>query len=362
MSVTIQTIAELAGVSRGTVDRVLHNRGRVDEEVAARVMQIAHELGYRTKAQKKAGMQMKRQETQDGMQRRIGVVTQLSGASFMLSIRRGLEDAREEAKSYGISVEIRECSGVDEVQQCEALQELEDLGIDALAIMPVECNGVREHLRRMIREKGIPVVTFNTDIVGTGRLAFIGMDNRQGGRVAAGLLGLLMRGSGSVIGVTGNFSNSTSLLRIDGFTEELSRSFPEIAMAGVTVSMDSREEVAEIIKNALRSHPDLGGILMVSSGQMGIRDALEDEEVQAILKDRRDGKRPYIVVYDLTPRNRMLMEEGVVDFVIDQDGYNQGFKAVMTLLALLKGGAAIPQENMYTEITVRTKYTSPMKE
>ena len=193
MAVTIQTIAERAGVSRGTVDRVLHNRGRVDDEVAERVLQVAQELGYRTKAQKRASLQLNnRPEESVGRHRRIGVVTQLSGASFMLSIRRGLEDAREEAKAYGIQVEIRECSGVDEGQQCEALQALEDLGIDALAIMPVECNGVREHLRRLIREKGVAVITFNTDIVGTGRLAFIGMDNRQGGRAAAGLLGLLL--------------------------------------------------------------------------------------------------------------------------------------------------------------------------
>ena len=357
MGVTIQDIAERAGVSRGTVDRVLHNRGRVDREVADRVLQIAEELGYRTKAQKKAGLSAGGPAGPGMKHRRIGVVTQLSGASFMLSIRKGLEDAREEAKAYGVSVVIRECSGVDGEQQCEALRELEKLGIDALAIMPVECDSVREHLRRIIRENGIEVITFNTDIVGTGRLAFIGMDNRQGGRVAAGLLGLLMRGTGSVIGVTGSFSNSTSLLRIDGFTEELSRSFPGIAMAGVTVSMDSREEVAGILRNALHSHPDLGGILMVSSGQLGIRDALEDPEVRDILQVRPDGKRPYIVIYDLTPRNRMLMEENIVDFVIDQDGYHQGQRAVMTLVSLLCTGLRPQQENMYTEITVRTRYT-----
>ena len=47
MAVTAQQIAELAGVSRGTVDRALHNRGRVNPEVAARIRQIANELGYK---------------------------------------------------------------------------------------------------------------------------------------------------------------------------------------------------------------------------------------------------------------------------------------------------------------------------
>ena len=47
MAVTSQQIAELAGVSRGTVDRALHNRGRVNPEVAARIFKIAEELGYK---------------------------------------------------------------------------------------------------------------------------------------------------------------------------------------------------------------------------------------------------------------------------------------------------------------------------
>ena len=46
MSVTSKQIAELAGVSRGTVDRALHNRGRVNPEVAQRILQLAEELGY----------------------------------------------------------------------------------------------------------------------------------------------------------------------------------------------------------------------------------------------------------------------------------------------------------------------------
>ena len=53
MAVTIQQIAELAGVSRGTVDRALNHRGRIAPEVAERVWKIADELGYTVKGRKK---------------------------------------------------------------------------------------------------------------------------------------------------------------------------------------------------------------------------------------------------------------------------------------------------------------------
>ena len=71
MAGTIQEIARQAGVSRGTVDRVLNQRGKVKREVAERVEAIAKEMGYVPKHKRK------------GM--RIGVVTQLSGSSFIKS-------------------------------------------------------------------------------------------------------------------------------------------------------------------------------------------------------------------------------------------------------------------------------------
>ena len=45
--VTINDVAEAAGVGKGTVDRVLHNRGRVSEETRKRVLKCIEELGYK---------------------------------------------------------------------------------------------------------------------------------------------------------------------------------------------------------------------------------------------------------------------------------------------------------------------------
>ncbi len=357
MAGTMQQIAKITGVSRGTVDRVLNNRGRVKDEVAERVREAAREIGYLTKTEKRQ-RNARQYLSSRVLMRKIGVVTQLCEASFMLAIRRGFEEAAEEVKAYGLEVIVRECTDVNEEEQCAAIDELEKLGIDALAIMPVECDGVRERLNRMIQEKGIPVVTFNTDIVGVNRLAFIGMDNQQGGRAAAGLLGILMRGRGSVLGVIGSFSNSTNLGRVNGFSEEIAAGFPGITLTGIIPSMYERENVASIVRNAIINNPKLGGIVMVSNGQLGILDALEDEEVQKAISEREDKRRPYIVIYDLTPKNRMLLEEDVVDFVIDQNGYDQGYRSIMILAGVLHSDRRPQREYIFTDITIRTKYTS----
>ena len=70
MAGTIQQIAELAGVSRGTVDRALNNRGRINPEVAKKIEQIADEIGYVPKHRKKADSTGK----QSGRGKRVGVV------------------------------------------------------------------------------------------------------------------------------------------------------------------------------------------------------------------------------------------------------------------------------------------------
>ena len=49
MAVTMQQVAELAGVSRGTVDRVLHGRPNVDAVVREKVLRAAEKLGYSCK-------------------------------------------------------------------------------------------------------------------------------------------------------------------------------------------------------------------------------------------------------------------------------------------------------------------------
>ena len=56
MAGTIKEIAEKAGVSRGTVDRALNNRGRVNPEVAERIFEIAREMNYQPKRKKKVSI------------------------------------------------------------------------------------------------------------------------------------------------------------------------------------------------------------------------------------------------------------------------------------------------------------------
>jgi len=340
MAVTIQQIAELAGVSRGTVDRALNHRGRINPEVAQRIQTIADELGYSSNRKKTSNRSGRKKI-------KIGVITQLSNSSFMLQVNKGIQDAKRELSERNVELIVRESISVDENEQLHAVEELVGLDIAGLAVMPVECENVRLVLNQLVEEKQIPVITFNSDIVGTKRSCFVGLDNRKSGLTAAGLMGMLTRGEGKVLVITGFFSNSANSLRVDGFIEEIKRSFVNMELIGVQSSFDDAGEVEKIILNTIETFPELTGIFVASGGQSGVWKAFEKLNLM---------KRPYVIIYDLTPKNQEALLEDNVDFLIDQEGYVQGYRPANILADMLLGDAKVEKEYQYTNINILTKY------
>lgn len=339
MAGTIQQIAELAGVSRGTVDRALNHRGRIRPEVAEKIWKIAEEIGYQPKhTDKRGGM------TDHTV--KIGVVTQLSKSSFMIQVNQGIRDARKELEERGVSLLWKDIVTVDEQEQLQAIDQLVREGIHGLALMPIECESIRLKINELVDEHHIPVITFNSDIVGTKRCCFVGLDNMRSGFTAAGLMGMLTRGEGKILTITGYFTNSVNSLRVEGFIQEVKQSYPGMELLGVQSSFDDAGEVEKIIISTMERVPDLAGIFVASAGQAGVRRAF----------DKLSRKRPYVIVYDITPRNVQALQNGDVDFLIDQEAYVQGNRPPLMLYDLLVKGQEPEKEYIFTDINIKTKY------
>lgn len=339
MAGTIKEIAEKAGVSRGTVDRALNHRGRVNAEVAERIFEIAREMNYQSNRKKKVYHQ--------GKKIKIGIITQLAKSSFVQSIHKGIEKAEVELAEFGVEIIRKQIDGVNEEAQLEALDQLMEDDIDGLAIMPVQSERIREKINNIIEKKNVPVITFNSDIVGTNRVCYVGLDNKRSGMTAAGLMGLLTRGEGKVLVITGFFTNSVNNLRVDGFIQELKISYPDIELLGVQSSFDETSEVEKIVENTIEIAPDLAGIFVVSGGQTGVCKALKKLNME---------KRPYVIGYDVTPNNIKALKEGTYDFLIDQEGYEQGYRPPHLLYNMIRKGSSIDHEYAYTDISIKTKY------
>lgn len=110
MAITLNQIAEICGVSRGTVDRALHNKGNVRPAVAERIKAVATEYGY---TPNRAGLALSRASHPI----RIGVIIISVQTPFMQIV---LDAARREARrlaAFSVEVIFRLSPSLDPVEQ-----------------------------------------------------------------------------------------------------------------------------------------------------------------------------------------------------------------------------------------------------
>ena len=217
MAVTLKQIAELAGVSRGTVDRALYNRGRVKPEVAERIRKIADDLGYQPNRAGKALAMTHRPM-------KLGVIAQATETPFMHLLRSGIDDAAREVSTMGCEVLIREGIGLDVDVQLQLIDELLAEDISGLAICPADDPRIKKKINALV-DAGIPVVTFNADIDDTKRMCFVGQNSELAGRTCAGLVNAITNDGGLVLPISGYHYNHSHALRIHGFCDEIKRAF-----------------------------------------------------------------------------------------------------------------------------------------
>lgn len=340
MAVTSQQIAELAGVSRGTVDRALHNRGRVNPEVAARIQKIAEELGYRPNSIGQALVRAKQ-----GL--RLGAILQSSETPTMQDVAAGARQAAEELRVSGVEVEIREIQGRDTAKLLRQMDELLEWGAGGLAIA---AGNTPDLVRRIdqLHQRGVPVVTFNTDAPDSRRLCFVGMDSYRAGQTAAGLVRQMLPNGGLVLPIAGHVNNGAHYSRLRGFLDAL-KDESDIQLLPFQPCFDRDDYAHEITQHTLRENPSLACVYITSNGQRGVCRAIEDE--------RRKG-RVRVVAYDLNEPNRKLLQSGDLSFVLDQVALTQGRQPLQILYHFLLNGTPPEKELLYTDILIRTKYNS----
>ena len=112
--VTMKEIAEICGVSRGTVDRALNGRGRVNAE---KIRKTARELGYEPNPAGKALSARKKRPV-------IGIVLSSEDNPFFDDVLKGMEEAAAEYKIYGVQIEYHIMKGYDTEKQLATLKEI----------------------------------------------------------------------------------------------------------------------------------------------------------------------------------------------------------------------------------------------
>ena len=331
-------IAALAGVSRGTVDRALNDRGRVDPKVAARERRIAAERGYRPN---RAGRMLARAKNPI----RIGVIVQSVETMFMHTVFEEIERASAHFTTTGAEVLVRPLEGVDAQQQLDVIDELLEAGVQGIALSPAEDERVRARIQEL--SERMPVVTFNSDLPDSGRLCYVGVDNFACGRMSAGLMDLLLAGHGEVLWVAGQENNWSHQQRVDGFQAGAAANFPGLSLLPPQTCGDDQQLAHDIVCRAVQEHPSLRGVYVSVNGQLGACDALRELGLQG---------KVHLICHDLIPANTENVRRGLIDFLIDQDAALQGARPIELLMDYLLAGEKPETDRILACIDIRNRY------
>ena len=306
MNITIKKIAELADVSRGTVDRVIHDRPGVRDDVRERVSNILKTLDYKPNIAGKVLVNSNKTI-------KIGVVLSPDYNPFIDEVKRGVLDEAQRIGQYGVELDIEVVNTYKEDEQYEILNKLQALEVAAIAVVPVEKEIIRKKLNELI-DSGIPVVTFNSDIAGSKRLCFVGQDNYKAGRTVCGLASMILCNKKKIGIITSSMNLTCHQRRLGGFRDKV-RELEGFDIVAIEDNADKSDRAYEITTEYLREYPDIGMIYITGGGVSGVGKAVKDLGF--------DGKVK-IICHDLIPQSIELLKSGTVNMVIGQDPYRQG--------------------------------------
>jgi LacI family transcriptional regulator len=315
--ITIKDISRRAGVSIGTVDRVLHNRGRVSRTTAHRVLHIVKKLGYTTNVFARH-LSLSRQFT-------FGVIMPKlnQDSAYWKLLAKGIDRATRELSASRIRTVYflyDKYSRQSFVTQTKALSATP---IDGVIIAAGFTNLAKEFMDGFHTKVSLPVpcVSLDSEIPGVSSLTSIYQDSFQSGVVAAKLMCMSLNKKGC-IAVIRVFPESFHINeRARGF-ESFIRRFPYLKICIYDMSDNRKSTFKTLTERILKDNPDLLGIFVANANTHYVAEFLENRV--------RPGK-VMLIGYDLVEKNRRYLERNIIDYIISQQPEVQGYTGVYSL-------------------------------
>ncbi len=339
--IRIKDIAALAGVSEGTVDRVLHGRSEVAPATRDRILKVVEETGYRPNLLAKSLASKKRI--------RIAVLVPDSSRDnpYWALPTKGIGKADEEIRAFNGMTETYPFDLNDEASFRMQTTRILENPPDALLVAPIFTKPMAE-LAVRLEEMGIPFVYLDSQHDGQKALSYIGQNARHSGYLVARLICYGLR-SGEKILVA-------NLARPEGIMHHLQkrqRGFmnyfrpcmmrKDIKVLTLDIDLTVEGEPALTLDPWFAEQGEVNAIFVTSSKVHKLAEYLQAKRKEHIL----------LVGYDLIDENRRYLEEGVIDFLISQKPEEQGYKGVMTLFQYLTA-RVLPDPVQHSPIDIIT--------
>lgn len=321
---TINMVAERAGVSRGTVDRVLNGRPHVKPEIYDRIVKAMKELGYVPPREEQAlalGLNVPSDRPI-----KLGVLLPNWSGYFKSEVMRGIRDAQALLKDYAAEVLIEACETDLPDESTERLERLLEQRVQGVAMCAKDHISITEKVNELY-ERGVPVVTFNSDLSNCRRLCFIGQDLKRGGRVAGELMSKYLRPDDNLLIAIGNPEFNAHRQRLQGFCECIYEHGFSGGKLEIIETYNDYSLTYQKVSDVLRRVPDVKGIYMANHSVTGCAEAIRDAGLQGQI---------HVISHDLTDATKRLLQSGEIDFAIAQNIYRQGYRPLIVLREYLQ--------------------------
>lgn len=312
---TIRDIAELANVSIGTVDRVLHHRGSVSPPTKAKVEWAIQKLKYTPNIYARQLKLSRRYK--------FGVLMPElhQDAGYWEQAAMGIHKAGKELEPYKIKVKFFHFNRYSENSFCKKFLQMLAENLDGLLIAPILVDQCKELVSR-IPEK-VPYLFFDSDLPDTKRFTFIGQDPFKSGILAGKLMKILIGENGDVAVIRVLPEDYHINLRAEGFRSY----FLENGLKHPIHIYDwyEKKDLAEInalFDKILKENPNLKGIFMTNALTYLAASYIQSKSLNQKIR---------IIGYDLVPENVAYLKNSAIDFLISQSPMTQGYEGIMML-------------------------------
>jgi LacI family transcriptional regulator len=294
-------VARLAGVSTASADRALHRRPGVRPITVERVLAAARELAYVPEADLNAITATKPQC--------LTFLLPAGTNQYLLALGRLIAEAKDQFAAVGATARVEFIRGFNPDLLARHLLQ-HGRSADGIAFMALEHPAVREAVNQLA-DRGVPTVTLISDISGSRRAAYVGLDNRSAGRTAGYLMARFIRQRPAKVAmIAASLSYRAHEEREMGFHHLFQEVAPEVDVVGLREGHDDDAKNYRQARMLLAQHPDLTGIYNIGGGASGIARAL---------KEARRAQDVVFIGHGLTPDTRGLLVDGTMDAVITQN-------------------------------------------
>ena len=323
---TLTDLANAAGVSIATVDRVINRRLPVTDDTAQRVVKAAESIGYH------ATSLLKRRIAETPV-RRFGFLLQKKYAfyeNFGTELIAATKSARDiEGKPL--------LEFMEDLDPAYVAARIEAVGarVDALAMVAMDHPLVIQAVEKLV-EKGKPVFTLLSPLSREGLTGHLGLDSRKCGRIAGWAISRTVKLPGKIGILVGSHRYLNHEISEISFRSYLREHAPQHLVLEPIVNLDDETIAYEAVTAMLKTYPDLRAVYVAGGGQDGLIRAL---------REISSGPRPVAICNEVTPTTRAALLDGIIDLTLATPIASLATKAVGNMIAACKDRRHVPQQS-----------------